>query len=159
MCCISWRQNHNIFISGGEDCTLRISHIDERSVKNSYVLENLGIFDGHLSGIKCISVIELHKSAFQYLVFSGGGRAQMKVWGINIKNVNFYNYMLLHASCSDVNSHMLYGQDQYCKKSWQGTKSCVIEPETRYMDFYAYYPSKKLNYVLIFIACADGYLR
>lgn len=160
MCRISWRQAYNIFISGGEDCTLRISYIEKGSVKNLYVLENLGIFDGHLSGIKCISVIELHKSVFQYLVFSGGGRAQMKVWGINVEsNINFDFSELLHASCSDVNSHMLYGQDQYYKKHWQETKSCILEPETRYMDIYAYYPSKKLNYVLVFIACADGYLR
>lgn len=55
---------------------------------------------------------------------------------------------------------MLYGQDQYRKKTWQETvQSYVIEPETRYMDIYAYYPSENLNHVLIFVACADGYLR
>ncbi|XP_020277634.1 WD repeat-containing protein 6-like [Pseudomyrmex gracilis] len=59
-----------------------------------------------------------------------------------------------------MNSHMLYEQDQYRRKLWQETKqSYVIEPETRYMDIYTYYLSEDLNCVLIFVACADGYLR
>lgn len=159
---VSWC-DEDFLISGGEDCTLRINRVCKFKFKhNSF--KNIGIFNGHLSGIKCISVIQLYKSAFQYLIFSGGGRAQLKIWGINIK-------MLTPQDCrekdqerkinvSDVNSHMLYEQNQYCKKPWQESKqSCIAEPETRYMDIYAYYPSFQVNHVLVFIACADGYLR
>ncbi|XP_039303311.1 WD repeat-containing protein 6 isoform X2 [Solenopsis invicta] len=159
-CCLRYIKCHQeeIFISGSEDCTLRISHLRRRNFKwNSF--ENLGVFNGHLSGIKCISVIQLLGSAFQYLVFSGGGRAQLKIWGLNIVLPDPYSSDL-DISCSDVNSHMLYEQNQYCKKPWQeAEQSYIAEPETRYMDIYAYYPFKELNYVLIFIACADGYLR
>jgi len=95
----------------------------------------------------------------RYLVFSGGGRAQLKVWEMNFK----YNQKIspsVDLSCFDIKSHMLYGQDQYRKKPWQETKQFyVMEPETRYMDIYAYYPSNDLKHVLIFVACADGYLR
>lgn len=165
----SYNDREDIFISGGEDCTLRISNVFKDNFEwNSF--KNLGIFNGHLSGIKCISVVQLntlHESGFQYLVFSGGGRAQLKVWGLNFKEVKdepFDSRKELNVSCSDVNSHMLYEQNQYCKKPWQEAKqSWIAEPETRYMDIYAYYPfeklSIKLNYVLVFIACADGYLR
>lgn len=152
----------DIFISGGEDCTLRISCIS-KTENNSHVFHNLGIFDGHLSGVRCISIVKLNNKvcdlSSKYLVFSGGGRAQLKVWEINLK----YNQSVSPSadlSCSDIKSHMLYGQDQYRKKSWQEAKqSYVIEPETRYMDIYAYYPSEDINYVLVFVACADGYLR
>jgi len=163
---MSTNSRKDILISGGEDCTLRISNVS-KDFEESF--KNLGVFNGHLSGIKCLSVIRLnmlcYESSFQYLVFSGGGRAQLKVWRLNFEEVEVEIYgnvydKRLNVSCSDVNSHMLYEQNQYCKKPWQEVKqSCIAEPETRYMDIFAYYPFEKLNYVLIFIACADGYLR
>lgn len=160
---ISW-YDKDFFISGGEDCTLRISDVSKYEFTwNSF--KNVGIFNGHLSGIKCISVIQLHESAFQYLVFSGGGRAQLKIWGLNVKEgSSIYRHQdygrEINVSCSDMNSHMLYEQNQYCKKPWREAKqSCIAEPETRYMDIYAYHPSFEVNHVLVFIACADGYLR
>ncbi|XP_012532224.1 WD repeat-containing protein 6 isoform X2 [Monomorium pharaonis] len=161
-CCLRHIEccQENIFISGGEDCTLRVSHVNMWNFEsNSF--KNLGVFSGHLSGIKCISVIQLLGSAFEYLVFSGGGRAQLKIWGLNIMQPDTSD---LDISCSDVNSYMLYKQNQNCKKPWQkAEQSYITEPETRYMDIYAYYPFKELNdalnYVLVFIACADGYLR
>lgn len=150
-------------MSGGEDCTLRLSCISETPRDGSCAFRNLGLFDGHLSGIKCISVIALNGKVdelrSEYLVFSGGGRAQLKIWEINLKYDRRASASI-DLKCSDVKSHMLYGQDQYRKKPWQEAKrSYAIEPETRYMDIHAYYPSKDLNHVLIFIACADGYLR
>ncbi|KAL0127151.1 hypothetical protein PUN28_005435 [Cardiocondyla obscurior] len=156
---ISWN-NKDVFISGGEDCTLRFSNIDRHEIKrNSF--KNIGIFNGHLSGIKCISVIQLHKSRFQYLIFSGGGRAQLKIWEINVKeDSSIYQRYDTELNCSDLNSHLLYEQNQLCKKPWQEAKQTyVTESETRYMDICAYYPSFEENYVLVFIACADGYLR
>ncbi|XP_029178864.1 WD repeat-containing protein 6 isoform X1 [Nylanderia fulva] len=151
----------DIFISGGEDCTLRVSSICELFKNNPHsVFHNLGNFDGHLSGIKCISTVKLKETdlSSKYLVFSGGGRAQLKIWEIRLKDKDWISSNDL--SCSDLKSHMLYGQDQYRRKSWQESKqSYIIEPETRYMDICTYYSSKNANHVLIFIACADGYLR
>lgn len=152
----------DIFISGGEDCTLRVSSICESFEDNSHdVFYNLGNFDGHLSGIKCISTIKLKKNddlISKYLVFSGGGRAQLKIWEIRIKDKDWI--LSKDLSCLDIKSHMLYGQDQYRRKPWQEPKqSYIIEPETRYMDICTYYSSENANHVLVFIACADGYLR
>ncbi|KAM0729073.1 tRNA (34-2'-O)-methyltransferase regulator WDR6 [Formica fusca] len=152
----------DIFISGGEDCTLRVSSICESFEDNSHsVFHNLGNFDGHLSGIKCISTIKLKKNDdlnSKYLVFSGGGRAQLKIWEIRLKHKD--RILSNDLSCSDIKSHMLYGQDQYRRKPWQEPKqSYVMEPETRYMDICTHYSSENANHVLIFIACADGYLR
>ncbi|XP_014467979.1 PREDICTED: WD repeat-containing protein 6 isoform X2 [Dinoponera quadriceps] len=150
----------DIFVSGGEDCTLRVSCISQVSRSDSGVFHNLGVYDGHLSGIRCISTVKLSdESSSRHLVFSGGGRAQLKIWQMNFKR-NGKSSPNVDLSCFDIKSHMLYGQDQYRKKLWQETEhSYVVEPETRYMDIYAYYPSESLNHVLIFVACAGGYLR
>lgn len=155
----------DIFISGGEDCTLRVSSICKSFENNSHsVFHNLGNFDGHLSGIKCISTIKLKNTDNlngKYLVFSGGGRAQLKIWEIRLKKTHKDWILSNDLSCSDIKSHMLYGQDQYRRKPWQELKqSYVIEPETRYMDICTYYSSENaVDHVLVFIACADGYLR
>lgn len=156
------RFKQDIFISGGEDCTLRVSSICESFENKPHVVfHNLGNFDGHLSGIKCISTIKLKKPddlISKYLVFSGGGRAQLKIWEIRIKDKDWISSTDL--SCLDIKSHMLYGQDQYRRKPWQEPKqSYIIEPETRYMDICTHYSSENANHVLVFIACADGYLR
>lgn len=153
----------DIFVSGGEDCALRVSCISQISQSNSCVFYNLGVFDGHLSGVKCISAIKLNDkvdlSSSRYLVVSGGGRAQLKVWRMNLR-CNERASPSVELSCYDVKSHMLYGQDQHRKKSWQeAEQSYVVEPETRYMDIYAYNPSESLHHILIFVACADGHLR
>lgn len=152
----------DIFISGGEDCTLRVSCIRKSFEDDPHgAFHNLGSFDGHLSGIKCISTIkfkETDDSISKYLVFSGGGRAQLKIWEIRIKDKDCISSNDL--SCLDINSHMLYGPDDYRRKPWeQSEQSYMIEPETRYMDIRIHYCSKNRNHVLIFIACADGYLR
>ncbi|XP_072762395.1 tRNA (34-2'-O)-methyltransferase regulator WDR6-like [Anoplolepis gracilipes] len=160
---ISRYQNfqQDIFISGGEDCTLRVSAICANFDDKFYTFHNLGNYDGHLSSIKCISTIKFKKIDdlySRYLVFSGGGRAQLKIWEIRFNDR--YWITSHNLSCSDITSHMLYGQDQYRKKPWQEPKqSYVTEPETRYMDICTYYSSENANHVLIFIACADGYLR
>ncbi|XP_011264637.1 WD repeat-containing protein 6 isoform X2 [Camponotus floridanus] len=165
---IGFLKQDNIFISGGEDCTLRVSCIRESFEDDSHdAFHNLGNFDGHLSGIKCISTIKLKKtddSISKYLVFSGGGRAQLKIWEIRIKNKDWipisHSISSSDLSCLDIKSHMLYGQDQYRRKPWQESEqSYIIEPETRYMDIRIHYSSKNPNHVLVFIACADGYLR
>ncbi|XP_076754187.1 tRNA (34-2'-O)-methyltransferase regulator WDR6-like isoform X2 [Xylocopa sonorina] len=117
---------YNIFISGGEDGTLRISYISSVSVENNFTFRTLG------------------------------GRAQMKVWEIDIKG----SETLLHSadiSCHDITSHMLYGFDRHQKK--QCEEPYIAQPETRYMDVEIYRYDKNLQYVLLFVACADGFVR
>ncbi|XP_011869820.1 PREDICTED: WD repeat-containing protein 6 [Vollenhovia emeryi] len=148
-------KDRDILVTGGEDGALRISEISGVGSRNfaRRTFKTLGIFNGHISGIKCISGFPMYSRhcSFNYLIFSGGGRAQLKVWGITFRDNGVF--------CSDLNSHMLYEQ-KCCKKPWQETvQSFIAEPETRYMDIFAYQFIHVSRYVLLFIACADGYLR
>ncbi|XP_076663163.1 trafficking protein particle complex subunit 31 isoform X1 [Andrena cerasifolii] len=148
----------DICVSGGEDGTLRIACVSSDSLKNHCSFRTLGIFDGHISSIKSIASLNLRSNfSRKHLVFSGGGRAQIKVWEIDIKN---RERVLQDAdiSCCDVTSHMLYGFDRNRKKQ-SHNQSYVMQPETRYMDIEIYRDTKSLHYVLLFVACADGFVR
>nr|KAF7427407.1 hypothetical protein H0235_007101 [Vespula pensylvanica] len=154
--------DHTIYVSGGEDCKLRLTYIYKSELKRkNYTFQTLSIMDGHISSIKSIATINLESTKLNgtYLIFSCGGRAQIKCWQMDIR----WDKDLLsneNVSCVDLNTHMLFGEDQNRRKYWQKTKqSYAIEPETRYMDIKTYYPSYNPTYIFLLIACADGYLR
>lgn len=154
--------DHTIYISGGEDCKLRLTYIYKSELKRkNYTFQTLSIMDGHISSIKSIATVNLESTKLNgtYLIFSCGGRAQIKCWQMDIrwdKDLLFNE----NVSCVDLNTHMLFGKDQNRRKYWQKTKqSYAIEPETRYMDIKTYYPSYNPTYIFLLIACADGYLR
>ncbi|XP_034191161.2 tRNA (34-2'-O)-methyltransferase regulator WDR6 isoform X2 [Osmia lignaria lignaria] len=153
---------HNLFISGGEDGTVRVSCVSTASMENICCLETLGIFDGHISSVKFIGSLCLETSDFScsnHLVFSGGGRAQLKVWEIGINNRKKC-LQSTDVSCRDVTSHMLYGFDRCRKKRWQDSnRSYILQPETRYMDGRIYRDTTNLHCILLFVACADGFTR
>ncbi|KAK2584051.1 hypothetical protein KPH14_006501 [Odynerus spinipes] len=153
---------NKIYVSGGEDCKLHLTCIYNPNLeKKDYTFRTLGIFDGHISSIKSIAILNLENTKLKsiYLIFSCGGRAQIKCWQMDItwgKDI----LSIESVSCVDLNTHMLFGKDQNRKKNWQESKqSYAIEPETRYMDIKVYYSSCKPTCALLFIACADGYLR
>ncbi|XP_015430355.1 PREDICTED: WD repeat-containing protein 6 [Dufourea novaeangliae] len=151
----------NIFLSGGEDGSLRITTVSNALIKNNFSFRTLGIFNGHISSIKAIASLSLQSnfSLNKNLVFSVGGRAQIKVWEIDIENSE--NILKdTDISCFDVTSHMLHGFDQLRKKQWQEpNQSYIVLPDTRYMDIAIYRDAKHLHYVLLFVACADGFVR
>lgn len=152
---------HNIFISGGEDGTIRVAHISDTLMENNFTFRTLGVYDGHISSVKFITCCNLqaNSSCNKSLVFSGGGRAQIKVWEIDIKG-NKSSLQRTDISCHDVTSHILYGPDRYRKKQWQESNQVYIsQPDTRYMDIDIYRCTTKLKYVLPFVACADGFVR
>ncbi|KOC68853.1 WD repeat-containing protein 6 [Habropoda laboriosa] len=163
ICCVNpvfQIDQHNIFISGGEDGTLRITNVSNTPIKNDFTFRTLGIFDGHISSIKFITCLNLESDLFynKFLVFSGGGRAQIKVWEIDIKGSKTF-LQSTDISCHDITSHMLYGFDRQRKKQWQeSNQSYFVQPETRYMDI-EIYRCTKLHYILLFVACADGFIR
>ncbi|XP_053970887.1 WD repeat-containing protein 6 [Hylaeus volcanicus] len=151
--------HNNIFLSGGEDGTLRVTSISSKPIKNDFSFETLGIFNGHISSIKSIASLNLqsNSSCNKHLVFSGGGRAQIKVWEIDL---NESENVLQGISCHDITSHMLYGSDRLRKKQWQeSSQSYIMQPETRYMDIAIYCNNKNIGYILLFVACADGFVR
>nr|XP_033338866.1 WD repeat-containing protein 6 isoform X1 [Megalopta genalis]XP_033338867.1 WD repeat-containing protein 6 isoform X1 [Megalopta genalis] len=151
----------NVLISGGEDGSLRVSTITNTLIKNNLSFRTLVIFNGHISSIKSIISVCLQSNLLcsKYLVFSVGGRAQVKVWEIDIKNCET-TLKDSDISCSDVTSHMLYGIDQIRRKqSQEHNQSYIIQPETRYMDITIYRDIQNLDCIFLFIACADGFVR
>lgn len=118
-------------------------------------------YDGHLSCIKCISIFNLSEDEnfSKSLIFSGGGRAQLRIWEVTIKLSNslFKSEDLL---CKDVSSYMLYGPDRERDKVWVGKELMYnIDPEMRYMDMSTLKNTHTEDEIFIFVACSDGYLR
>ena len=130
--------NDIIIISGSEDCTLRLSRI-----RNTETIETIESYDAaHVSNVKSAIVLDI-AGQDSSLVFSAGGRAQLKVWQTSfeptIRILESYCYML-HSS-----------------ESRNRDKSMDIE--TRFMDMSALvYPEDK-NFVILFTACSDGLSR
>lgn len=130
-------------------------------MNSNFFFRTLNIFDGHISSIKFITYLSLQTdhSYNKYLIFSGGGRAQIKVWEIDIKDSEIY-LQNTDISCCDITSHMLYGVDRSRKKQWQESNHFYnMEPESRYMDIEVYRCPTNLHYILLFVACADGFVR
>lgn len=154
-------KKHNILISGGEDCSLHINYINSSTSKLKPNFKLLNYFDGHLSSIKCISLLCLTfcENISKYLIFSGGGRAQLKIWEITA-NFSESEFLNEDVSCKDLLSYMLHGPDKERNKIWIGKELMYnSDPETRYMDISTLRNPDNTCDILIFIACSDGYLR
>ena len=123
-------------------------------------LKMVETFDGHLSSIKCLSIFVLltNKNSSKYLIFSGGGRAQLKVWEVTVKNDETFSKNSI--ICKDLLSYMLHGPDKERNKVWIGKELMYnVDPETRYMDISTISYPQKAGSILVCIACSDGYLR
>ncbi|XP_011502561.1 PREDICTED: WD repeat-containing protein 6 [Ceratosolen solmsi marchali] len=154
-------KHHYILISGGEDCTLFISSIIPKSQSR---VKFIDFFNGHLSSIKCISIftVLIDKNISKHLIFSGGGRAQLKLWEITIKTNTANNNTLSNEniSCKDLLSYMLHGLDKKRNKIWVGNELIYnTDTETRYMDISTINNPQNMDNILVFIACSDGCLR
>lgn len=125
-------ENKVLFISGGEDTTIRLSLIDNCTQFNSfYTLKS------HLSSVRCLNVCHIENG--EYLIFSGGGRAQIILQKLRINREK--------DTFKNIECHQL---DSYYKELDEN------EAETRVMDL----TSIKLNkYILLIAACSDGTLK
>ena len=124
-------------------------------------LKAVDSFNGHLSSIKCIAIMPLtvNENLKKYLIFSGGGRAQLKIWEISIET-SMNSFSKDDLSCKDLLSYMLHGPDKERNKIWVGKELMYnADPETRYMDLSLIRHPENVNCILVFIACSDGYLR
>ncbi|XP_051172215.1 WD repeat-containing protein 6 isoform X2 [Leptopilina boulardi] len=155
-------RNSFIFISGGEDCTLRVSRgIQLMPNKGIEDFQTLNIINGHISSVKCLAILNVEntESCCKNLIFSGGGRAQLKVWQLSIKLENG-EFLKENLSCKFVNSFMLRGTDKERKKLSKTLKNNYdVDPETRFMDINVHSLLDVSNSILLFVACSDGYLR
>ncbi|KAJ9599761.1 hypothetical protein L9F63_026390, partial [Diploptera punctata] len=71
--CNKW----HFVVSASEDTTVRIAAVD-----NSKTLQPLVVLQSHISSVRCIAVCAMKDGP---LVFTGGGRAQLKVWRFMIE--------------------------------------------------------------------------
>jgi WD40 repeat protein len=69
--------SYRLLISASEDTTVRLS-----VVSHSDALRTIAVLQSHISSVRALAVCQLDDSA---LVFSGGGRAQLKVWKLVIQ--------------------------------------------------------------------------
>jgi len=69
--------SHRLLVSASEDTTVRLTVITQ-----SNVLQTLAVLQSHISSVRALALCQLHDS---FLVFSGGGRAQLKAWKLAIQ--------------------------------------------------------------------------
>lgn len=134
-----------IFISGGEDTTLRVSSLD-----NEMLFDDLVICK-HLSSVRTLKMYTNDRD--EILVISAGGRAQICV--------NFYKFNTkddkIVVETRDLVDYMLKGTDKERKgdENWKNV-SVDPEPETRIMDLDYIVKDKKYT---IFAGCSDARVR
>lgn len=92
-------ENEYLVISGGEDTTLRFSHVDKTGKFNV-----ITVLKHHLSSIRTIDTLLYNEKLF---VFSAGGRAQIIVWELCFKNKVFnciekFSFYEANAEVSEV---------------------------------------------------------
>ncbi|XP_075211583.1 tRNA (34-2'-O)-methyltransferase regulator WDR6 isoform X2 [Lycorma delicatula] len=140
-----------IVVSGSEDTSIRISLITENN------WQPLLLLTGHLSSVRAITTLPIESKGMidKFLIFTAGGRAQLKVWTVKID----YNVNPFELKACECCSYMLRGAEKV-KRPWREALP-MIDPETRFMDLSAEFNFKDTSKqsVLIFAACSDGYLR
>lgn len=69
--------NKNLMITGSDDTTVRLTHFGDKIV-------NLLTLRSHISSVRAISCLTVKPNI--YIIVTAGGRAQLKVWTLNIEN-------------------------------------------------------------------------
>ncbi|XP_021924396.1 WD repeat-containing protein 6 isoform X2 [Zootermopsis nevadensis] len=144
--------NHSLLLSASEDTTIRLAVIS-----HSNVPQTLTVLQSHISSVRTLAVCQLHDSV---LVFSGGGRAQLKVWKLVIHATQEF---IPIVKCQELTSHMLRDPSKRNKKPWLSVER-TVDPETRYMDLCAVAlqlrdTDQRGTAVLLAAGCSDGFLR
>ncbi|XP_018562587.1 WD repeat-containing protein 6 [Anoplophora glabripennis] len=126
-----------VVVSGGEDTTLRIN----LHTKNNFI--SLVSLKPHLSSIRTIATYKVVKKSGgnneTYLVFSGGGRAQIICWKLEVLTTES---AVKDVICSEQHS---YYKIIDCEES-----------EMRIMDLVV---TSIQNQLLLFAACSDGNIK
>ena len=97
--------------------------------------------------MKCIKSLDHGNGTV--LLFTGGGRAQLKVWRILNLNGELVG--------SELADYMLRGSDKDVRRAWREAQSVVRhDPETRFLSIELV---KKIDQVYIYVGCSDSILR
>ncbi|XP_063987430.1 tRNA (34-2'-O)-methyltransferase regulator WDR6 [Diachasmimorpha longicaudata] len=150
---------HTIMMSAGEDCSIRVSALEQG--KSGWEALPLDVYDGHISSIKKLEVLnlEMTEGVSRNLVFSAGARAQLKVWAVDLdtQRESLRGEDILGV---ELTSFMLKGTDRDRRKSSQAQEgSYCLDPETRFMDLSAQRCPQDQNLVVLLVACSDGFIR
>ncbi|XP_013166286.1 PREDICTED: WD repeat-containing protein 6 [Papilio xuthus] len=135
-----------LFISGGEDTTLRISTSSkEVNFQDEVILK-------HLSSVKTFKTFPINTN--KLLVVSGGGRAQICIKTINLSK----DGDKIIIKVEEFVDFLVKGTDKERKgdKTW---RNCTIDfdPETRIMDLEIVEIDK--NIFNIYTGCSDAFIR
>lgn len=110
-------------------------------------LEPRLVLRGHVSSVKCIKPLDLRNGTV--LLFTGGGRAQLKIWRI----LNLDGELV----GSEIADYMLRGSDKDIRRAWREAQSEVRhDPETRFLSLEII---EEKNGVYIYVGCSDSILR
>lgn len=134
-----------VYISGGEDTTLRISSVDAAmNFKDEVSFK-------HLSSIRTLKTHSLEDNRF--LVISAGGRAQICIKNVQIRKEN----STIRVKSEELVDHLIRGNDKE-RKGNQTWRNCSIDfdPEMRIMDLDLL---KDKEDFFIFAGCSDSHLR
>jgi len=71
----------DLMITGSDDTTVRLTRFND-SVHNLLVLRS------HISSVRSVSCLTLKPNV--YIIVTVGGRAQLKIWTLNITNNSLY---------------------------------------------------------------------
>ncbi|KAF9422735.1 hypothetical protein HW555_001729 [Spodoptera exigua] len=134
-----------VYISGGEDTTLRISSVDaEMKFKDEASFK-------HLSSVRTLTTFPLNENHF--LVLSAGGRAQLCIKDIKLTQEN----NKINVTSEELVDYLIRGTDKE-RKGNQIWRNCSIDfdPEMRIMDIDLI---KDKDRLIIFAGCSDSYVR
>ncbi|XP_029345448.1 uncharacterized WD repeat-containing protein C1306.02 [Acyrthosiphon pisum] len=126
-----------LMITGSDDTTVRLTRFND-------AVDNLLILRSHISSVRSVSCLTLKPNV--YIIVTAGGRAQLKIWTLNITDNNVY--------CEESISHLLKTKQE--KKPWR-TVVPSNEGETRFMDVSVQHTKTKS--ILISVGCSDAVLR
>ncbi|XP_039295389.1 WD repeat-containing protein 6 [Nilaparvata lugens] len=139
----------SLLVSGGEDNTLRISFL-----KSGRSLDSKVVLTGHLSSVRTLAVMPTQEKS-RILLFSAGGRAQIKAWELQYDISNEDEPVVLKSV--ELASHMINDEIELRKN--QKNTLPRLDPETRYMDISVRENIGKEGHYSVYTACSDGYLR
>lgn len=77
--------NGDLMVSGSDDTTVRLTHFNHDIV-------NLLTLRSHISSVRSISCLTLEPNL--YVIVTAGGRAQLKIWTLNITDNGRYKIVM-----------------------------------------------------------------
>ncbi|KAF9824397.1 hypothetical protein SFRURICE_002059 [Spodoptera frugiperda] len=136
-----------VYITGGEDTTLRISSVDaEMNFKDEVSFK-------HLSSVRTLKTFPIDETENHFLVLSAGGRAQLCIKDIKLSKED----NKINITSEELVDYLIRGTDKE-RKGNQTWRNCSIDfdPEMRIMDIDVI---KDKDRLIIFAGCSDSYVR